>query len=302
MDKKQSTSNKNILITVLGWEERFIEGITIDIKKHEYDYCLIIIYLNYFNKDEYKGIMQEYQDRVKTLCEEQKIELSSLEFESSAPSHFLSDNKLPSIFNGYKNCNLTFDITSIPRALIWHLLSLSEDVSGSINLIYHKPIKYGNWLCRNFEKPILQIGHSGIFKFGVQTALIIITGFDTERSKQLITHFEPDKIFLCVQDGNQFDNHLRNIQENKIFTPPVEVVRIDSYDINSATDIVSNIADQLNDYNIILSSLGPKVSSIVAYNTYTKYPNIGLAYVPANEISIDYSTGIADSISYNIKE
>ena len=306
MDNELLTSkeNKKTLISVLGWEDRFYKGIEYDFSTYNVDHLLLLVYQDYFNRDNFKLIMKSNLDKISEICESSNITLKLINLNYS--DEIENYNKIGILKDEISYLNtkdILIDITTIPREVIWNILSFSLSMSTSVELIYHKPKDYDSWLCKNFEKPLLQMGHSGISKFGIQTALIVITGFEAERTKQLINHFEPDVVFLCVQTGQQFENTKRNIESHKTFYTPnlIEFREMDSYNIKLGAEILNNIVSKLDNYNIIIASQGPKTSSVIAYNVFLNYSNIGLAYVPSKDININYSKGIDDNIKYKLK-
>lgn len=307
MDNKHSiflNQKKKTLITVLGWEERFLEGIKFDLANQNIGHLLLLIYSDYFGRLDFNEIMSRNLECLKIECKKNNIIIEEIKLNYSDPiENYKKVFTLKNAITKLTFDSLLVDITTIPREMIWNILTLCTETSSSINLIYHKPCSYDSWLCRNFEKPLLQIGHSGISRFGKQTALIIITGFEVERTKQLINHFEPDIVYLCVQTGEQFENTKRNIESHRTFCSPnlIEFCEIDSYDISLGTVVVNSIVDKLQGYNIIISSQGPKTSSVIAYNAFAKNASIGLVYVPSKDININYSKGIKDSVQYKFK-
>ncbi len=53
---------------------------------------------------------------------------------------------------------------------------------------------------------IIVIVMTGQTKLGLPTALLIITGFDLQRTGQLVQYFEPKKTILAIQTGEQYQN------------------------------------------------------------------------------------------------
>ena len=247
--------------------------------------------------------MQNNLDSIETSCKAQSIIVEKFELiYSNSFTEVKNLDILKDRLGGYGIKALLLDLSTMPRELIWNILTYSTLIFEKIDLIYHKPKEYAQWLCRNFEKPVLQIGHSGISRFGKPTALIIITGFDPERTKQLINHFEPDIVYLGIQIGSQFENIKRNIEEHKSFLMQnLNYFELDSFDINSGDSSLNKIVEILTEYNIIISSQGPKLSSVITYNSFVKYSNVGLAYVPSKEINLEYSKGIMDNVKYEFK-
>ena len=66
---------------------------------------------------------------------------------------------------------------------------------------------------RQPETPRLLFKHSGIIELGLPTYLIIITGYDPERTRQVLGYYEPQKVFLVIQTGNQLNNNIKNTKE-----------------------------------------------------------------------------------------
>jgi hypothetical protein len=52
----------------------------------------------------------------------------------------------------------------------------------------------------------------------------------------------------------------------------------------------------LSDYNVVGTSLGPKVSALALYQLARKYKEIALAYAPSREFNPQYSSGIGEML------
>ena len=61
--------------------------------------------------------------------------------------------------------------------------------------------------------------------------------------------------------------------------------------------ILEQIRPYLDSHNIVMSSLGPKLSAVALYRIQREHPQIGLAYAPSREFNKDYSSGISDAIT-----
>ena len=169
-----------------------------------------------------------------------------------------------------------------------------------ITYSYFKPKEYDkNWLTKNHKEPRLLFKHSGVFDLEKKLVLFVVTGFDESRLIQLIEYYEPNKLVVFVQSGEQFDNAARNksmIGRLTAFQLEINEVEIDSYDVQAASKILNDQIDASKDYNVILASQGPKTSSLSIYLTYLKSSKkIGLAYVPARDFNKQYSNGINEN-------
>ena len=150
--------------------------------------------------------------------------------------------------------------------------------------------------------------HSGIYDLGKETTLIMITGFDEERTKYLLYKFEPKKVYLLVQSGQQYDNLDRNnvmihtniCREFGLKEEDIISNHINAYSDDLGYNAINNAINAEIDSNIILASFGPKPSAVAAYRCYMQHPEIALCYLPCNEYNPKYCQGIGDSVSYTL--
>lgn len=280
------------IIAVLGWEERFIEGL----KKNLDSFNSHTLYLIIFN--EYESYSSENLLKAQDICDEKKVKLEKLELSYQKPVD--SWRKLESLItNELTNIGkIILDISTMPRETIWGLLFFLQKNEIETHFIYHKPRNYGEWLCKEPDRPRLLYKHSGIAEFGRRTALMILTGYDYDRTNQLVRFYEPALTILGLQKGNQFDNQNRNVEElhrNECNGSEIKSFEIDFYNGDFGLSVLNEEIIKLkNDYNVIVASLGPKISSISIYRLFLKHPEIALTYVPTKQYNESYSIGISD--------
>jgi len=287
-------NNFSVLITCASWEERFVKGFD-QIQKTDLDRVIIFYYKEYENKTK---INREY---ISEYCVTNNIKHHEylLSFENPASSWKTIYETIDKF--DISNKKLAIDITTMPRETTWIILSMLENKDAEIYYIYHRPEKYNDeWLSRDPGRPRLVYKLSGLSKFGVSTKLVIITGFDTERAKQLINYFEPEYTFLGVQKGDQYSNIAQNILKHETEfkkNKNISLLEIDAYSEDHGYDVVLNqIKQYIDNSNIIMTSLGPKLSAIALYRLHKVYEQISLAYAPSNEFNMEYSSGIGESI------
>lgn len=284
----------NTLIAVLGWEDRFYEGIKSDLDNYSFHRLILLRYT------ECDDLTEKSRELISQLCNENKIDLKYLKISD------LDTVEKWKVFDDYFSNEdnvggkVLLEISTMPRDTIWSILYFLNPLEISIDYIYHTPKSYSSdWLTKEPGKPRLLFKHSGISKLGAQTALIILTGFEVERTKQLVQFFEPKLTYLGLQKGNQFDNKKRNAENHesiKGFTETKEFV-LDAYaDDNGYSSIKEQIDELKDQYNVIVASLGPKPTSIAMYRAFLDNSEIALAYVPAKEFNKEYSTGIDTKI------
>lgn len=288
-------SEFNYLITCAGWEDRFLDGLKHNIESHNIKNIIVLI-VNEFTEKTEKNLtkLKEYlgNDGFK------RIEI------------FLSDDaqtwkNIEALFNSLSisNQSLCLDITTMPRFLIWFVMHFSDYHNNNVEYVYYQPKRYEEceWLTSDTEEPRLVFKHSGLFLPDQSTILIIQTGFDIERVNQLIYSYEPEKIFLGAQIGEQFNNAIKNLKKHKehLQYQEVEYFEIDAYSGDYGyANLEKIILDYKDTRNIIVSSFGPKPASLTMYKLNQKYPEIGLSYVLVKNYNCySHGTDVENAIS-----
>ena len=205
---------------------------------------------------------------------------------------------LDSVEDAIQNCqNVQVDISTMPRDIIWYLLWLLEQDSIEIRYVYHSPNSYGDdWLSRDPQAPRLVYKLSGIASPSDKTALLVTAGFDLQRVKRLIDWYEPAKLMIGLQSKSQFK---QNEDEMKVHRDTFEkehncmIFELDAFAEDRGMAALQRALKQLDpSYNLIMSSLGPKLTAIALYQLQRQNRKIGLVYAPSNQFSKEYSIGI----------
>lgn len=283
----------DILITVASWEDRFRLGL--DRVMTERTACKALIYF-----------YGEYEDRT---AENRKYakgkwgeSVNIVETKITFSNPLETWNQLISDVGEVDRSNILIDISTMPRDTILNLLLLLDGKENTISYVYHKPESYSaDWLSRDPGRPRLLFRQSGVTKLGCQTVLLVITGFDAERTEQLISTFEPKQTLLGIQIGAQFENARKNLEKHRGVprggSSPVKVFEVDAYSHDHGmAAILNQIEPLIEEHNVILSSLGPKPSAIALYQARRRFPQIALAYTPSNDFNVNYSKGIGSSL------
>ena len=283
----------NILIIYPSWEERSLLGFEKDVESTVFDRVILFENARPINSDKISSIRTEIIKK----CDNKnlKYETITLDFDSSSSWRVLKDLALT--IN--EEDKVTLDISTMSRNLIWALLFFVKEIVTEVDVIYYQPNKYSNeWLSRDAELPRLLFKHSGIVSIEKQTLLVIITGFDIERTKQLVYFYNPSKVVLLIQKQNRLDDENRNTfelhsDECRKIGLKADVEAIDCYDGDWGYNVIEKVvSENLSSYNILVSSLGPKLSAVSVYRTYLKHPEIALTYIPCKEYNVNYCEGI----------
>lgn len=291
-----SISQSDTIITVASWEERFRLGLE-NIKQSLTPKRVIIFY--YY---EYEQWSKENREAISKVCSSDNCSVieSRLYFNNSVKTwKTIASSIQDNVINGEL---VTLDISTMPREAIWIISDCLRRKKCDVQYIYNKPMSYAeDWLSRDPERPRFVFRLSGISRLDAPTTLLVITGFDSERTKQLVRYYEPRNLIIGLQSGEQYENLKKNREEHiKAFHRNKEIrwFDVDGYDLQATIRAVEfNLQDsKKNRNNIILSSLGPKISALALYKYHMDHENTALAYAPSKEFNKEYSKGLSETL------
>jgi len=192
--------------------------------------------------------------------------------------------------------NTIVDITSFPKSTLFMLLKELTESNASGYLFYIEPIDY--------ELPI-SLGVKDVRTlpfFGddydpkKQKLLIEILGFEGLRAYAIWEVFDPHKTIALIGVPSSSNQEWRNISEyeNDLFLsrPNVEKRKISFDSIEEATNTLEKIYDEVGDkYNIIVSSLGTKLSAVPLFYFANRHKNVFITFSRPDEHTEHYSYG-----------
>ncbi len=276
------------LVTCSGWEDRFTEGLEHNIAKFNIDEVVV------FNIDKFLDKTQK--NRMEAIHKLKDINYSEVEI--SLVDDVKTWRTIEQFFNTNQidRKNICVDITTMPRFLIWFFMHFVSRYNNCAKYVYYKPNKYEecDWLTSDAEQPRLVFKHSGIYLSDRPTLLVVQTGFDIERVNQLIYSYEPERVFLGAQIGDQFDNLVKNLHKHKehLKFQEIEYFEIDAFNAPYGYEVMKEIVVKYSEtHNIILSSFGPKPAAVAMFNLNGDIPEVGLSYVLVKNYNEAYSHG-----------
>ena len=293
----------NVIFICPSWEERSYLGFIKDCDDTTPSKVVIIKKVHPINEREIINSINSIID----VCNNRQIEHETIEWNAASSENW---RELQTRLNKLLNTNnkIQLDITTMPRDILWTLLFFFSQYSNHVDVRYYQPCSYNDtWLSREPANPRFLLKHSGIVELGKPTCLVVITGFDTERTKQIVKKFEPQRIILCIQEGEQFGNSNRNkgiIHKrscNLLGSTNVTITQINAYSDDFGFGTINSLLNELSKYNVILASFGPKPSAIGAYLAYQHHPNIALCYVPCKEFNKEYCKGLGNLFKMSFK-
>jgi hypothetical protein len=279
--------SNRILLIVAGWEERFLLGAKRDIEDFQPERVVVLF------SDKYAEWTSQHRASLQEICDTTRLPYSEFNLDFSDPIH--SFPQLGLILNEQlpQSLHVRFNGTTTPRDIIWTVLHILSARGDQIEFSYYQVEGYGEWLSRDAEVPRLVIKRSGLMYPDLNTCLLVLSGYDDHRLGQLIRKFEPRKVLVGRQIGQQLGNAERNRPDIKDFGTEIEFFEFDCLDptSNSEQSLIRKLEPLTESYNIVAASLGPKPSAAILFKVTNKLPSIGLVYIPAKEYNIAYSNG-----------
>lgn len=239
---------------------------------------------------------------------------SVLEIKKNSPIYNL-DTIVTLLFT-YKNSikkkkiQVLIDISTFTHEillLIIYLITqyLSKD-NFTVKLVYNSAIDYSinekdeeKWLSKGVGEIRTVLGYSGEMMPFKKNMLIILVGFESERVKSIIEIFEPSKVVLGYASKEGAISGILQKKNAAILENIKNTLTIDTaqfeFSCKTPSETESFINEIINqytsEYNIIISALNNKVSTIGCALAAIKNPQVQLCYAPALVYNVEgYST------------
>ena len=293
----------DILVATVSWEDRFTLGLQRTLRRHSIRSVLLLRY------KEWEDRTEESMEGAKCLCNEHGIPIRPVSLSHERPETTRADLWKTIEDTSPKSGTALVDIATMPREAIWTTFFFLDALGSRVAYTYHEPESYDQqWLSRDPGRPRFMLQMSGEARLGRRTVLLVTTGFDPSRTVQLMRTFEPALTLMALQQGEQFENVASNVEPHRHLSAdegpkfhehyPCDSFLIDAYaPDHGRAAIESKLQDHLNDSNLVMSSLGPKLTSVALYQIHRKYPEIALVYAPSGEYNPNYSKGIGNTIT-----
>lgn len=284
----------DILISVASWEDRFRLGCERLVEAKRYSRALV-----YFS-DEYADWTKDSRAAVQQLCGSRGIAYSEALLYASDTSRTWRETLESSVGQLPEGSSAIVDLSTMPREIIWQTFWFLQYRKCKVSYVYHRPGKYGEWLSRDPDKPRLVYKMSGISRIGARTALLVLAGYDVDRVRHLVDTFEPEITLLGLQiDSIAPENKERMKAQSEAFSDNKAVRQfwLDAYSSDHGFEaVLSEVARVSKTHNVIMASMGPKLSAVSLYQLHRQDDTLGLVYLPSREFNREYSSGIGESI------
>jgi len=284
----------NLLIAAASWEDRFCLGLERTINTASVNKVVIF----YF--EEYADWTSESRARAKAFCEREHVAVRFASLKYQRPDDAWHNIRSVLVEEIRPGDEILVDISTMPREAIWTIFFIAEHLGASICYNYNRPEGYSSeWLSRDPDRPRFVYKLSGVATLGVPSILVALTGFDVDRTRQLINFYQPAFTLLGLQIGEQYENIELNVRKHLgLEGVKFRQFKVDAYAQDHGLGAIRRAVSPFRlNHNLIVSSLGPKPSAIALYRLCKEFPFCALAYTPARQFNKNYSWGIDGAVS-----
>lgn len=298
-------SSREILISTASWEERFVKGTERLVAEHHFSSVLCFWF------KEFDERTQEARRKFRDIVAPMEPHLVPLPMyatgEEGAP------RKTPAyatvwvdiwkaLENVGESCDsFVLDITTMPREALWITLDLLTEARIPGKIVYHRALAHGEWCGSEPEPPHIVPKLGGEPSLERPTSLMIVSGYDEDRSEQFIASFEPDETLIMFQDssptGTIDENRAKSDERHKKRFgnrgKAIKLRGVNCYTPDWGFALMMAAAREVGrNSNLILASLGPKTSAVSLYRVHCNLAESCLIYAPCRNYNPEYSEGI----------
>lgn len=204
-----------------------------------------------------------------------------------------------------KKKHIYVDISTFTREillLIIKILSSPIFEATEVHLCYCPSSRYSSyeegsslpWLSKGVRTIRSVVGYSGDMSPIKDLLLIILVGFEYERAQTLIEVFEPNKLYLGMvsptESHNESLSKINRHNFDKLLEKNSQAIGFQFSCKNLEQNIkeISEIVDEnRNDYNIVISPMNNKLSTLSVAAITQKYPEVQICYALANQYNTE---------------
>lgn len=193
------------------------------------------------------------------------------------------------------------DISTFTREMFLIIIKLFNQElfrDKILTLVYNPSDKYSNvpkddidnlWLSKGVKEIRTVIGYAGDLSPIKDTLLIVLVGFEAERSQVLIDNFEAENLYIGKAPKEESANaeiaNINDINFQKLLrnNPHAHTFEFSCKDLNFSIEKINAIIEpNLESYNIIISPMCNKLSTLAAAAVTYKHSEVQICYASAN--------------------
>ena len=289
------SNTRATLIIFASWEDRFLLGLEKNhLKFEQIDRTCVFYYVEYLDMTESNRVaISDYGPK----------EMVELRAADPLFSWKVCVQKVRELSESSEE--LLVDFSTMPREIMWYILWETREANATLECLYYSPDDYGaDWLSRDPRAPRMAFKLSGLADPSKRTALLVTTGYDIQRVWRLVHWCEPERLMVGVQEGGRFERSKDVMRDARHEFGKIEGWEVFGLDAFAEDFGESKIVDRLesvsNTHNVMLASMGVKLTALPLYRIQQRNDSMGLVYAPAGEYSESYSKGIGEFYSCRI--
>ncbi|MBL3591239.1 MAG: hypothetical protein JMN24_15820 [gamma proteobacterium endosymbiont of Lamellibrachia anaximandri] len=209
--------------------------------------------------------------------------------------------------------NVVIDISTFTREslliLVRYLLINNEEYSGIY--LFYRFASVSQYLSDGVESIRSVLGYMGDVSVDKPTHLVLLSGFEYERAKDIIDALEPD--FISIGYGGESCSITTSLYElNKEFTDKlvayytnenIHIFEHSLIDPDEVKDIVLKLVDDKQEYNTVVAPLNNKISTLGVALAAVQNASIQLIYSQMEEYNEkNYSQCEDDCLIFNLND
>ncbi|WP_438482527.1 hypothetical protein [Oleiharenicola lentus] len=300
---------RKLFITAASWEPRFLLGADRVLKDHQFNKVLCLWFTEFGDRT--------LDARMSLGAKVGNAELSLVELPMYSVSGESGRRRTPAYVTVWRQIRLALadpardfdsfvlDITTMPREALWITLDLLTEAGLPGTIVYHRAKKHGDWCGSEPELPHIVPKLGGLPTLDLPTRLMIVSGYDEDRSEQFIVSFEPSETLILFQDspaGTRDENRAKNEERHKTRfgkrDKTISLHGVSCYSADWGFEQMMGAAIKIGlGANLILASLGPKTSAVSLYRVHRNLVESCLIYAPCRNYNPEYSEGIGETLT-----
>ncbi|MBV7270667.1 hypothetical protein [Winogradskyella luteola] len=191
------------------------------------------------------------------------------------------------------------DVTTFTKEVLLILirvLSLEQFINSvDVTLAYTPANHYPEWLTKGIRQIRSVFGYSGLHSPSKKLLLIILNGFENERTQEIIDSFEPNAILLGKpSQTDSINSDLSAKAEvkydyiaNEYKSSILENFEFSCLDVIETKNTINELIDKYNsEYNVVISPLNNKVSTLGVAMVGIDNEVVQICYASANQYNI----------------
>lgn len=283
----------DIFIASASFEDRCLTTLT------SLDKSKIAKGIIFYNKNEEHILIENVNKLKECFNESEVLELNSNQPMITASTIQLFFSKLESHYK-----TLFIDTTTFTHEgllIFIKFVQLYSDKFDNIFLGYVGAAEYSfdedevekKWLSKGIKSIRSVLGYPGLLKPSTKNHLIILFGFESERTRKLIESFEFEKVSLGfgpAHDSISHDHYQINYERHLELLSIYPFAEKFEFSLTDPYEAQRQITDQINkftDYNIVIAPLNNKLSTVGAALTAFQMPQVQLCYVAASQYNLN---------------